>query len=437
MPVLTPNEFVKLSNLKHNLKGKWIKKDTAVLIVHGIGNQNPLETIDQFGRELLKTLRESASLQFKITHGLAKKERSDGGGVWFDNFIRIEQVDDSLHPYGPRLDVFEYYWANMTEDQMDLRQISTWVGNVTSGARQFYRDNRELGQRLGVNSTFFRKGKFQYLKYMFFIYFVCAFIPALGFFWGYFLKWLSNIPFIGIVFRWLSTYFMQSGTKRLTNVIGDITVYNTTDEKSKFYPIRQEILTGAVEAVRYLLEPHENLAPYGKVILAGHSLGTQIAYDAVNRLIHLVTEGEVTGYNKEGKNDAGTSLQGVFAGFVTFGSPLDKIAFFLREQVPHGQFIREQLLLNFHCFKQRDWNTSSYAAGERAYPIAPIFKRLLDNMPWKNYYDKHDYISGGLDFYQNLTNVDCEFKAHFWSFTHNRYWECKEMFEDILAEFVF
>ena len=33
---------------------EWVKNDTAILVIHGIGNQLPLETLDQFGRDLLR-----------------------------------------------------------------------------------------------------------------------------------------------------------------------------------------------------------------------------------------------------------------------------------------------------------------------------------------------------------------------------------------------
>jgi hypothetical protein len=428
------NPRIKLSDLKHDLKNRWIKKNTAILVIHGIGDQNPVETIDQFGSELIRTLDKSAGLKFTVSHLLAKKDQSGGLGHWFDNFIRIQEVTTKGEATGPHLDLYEYYWAHFSEEQMDLTDIAGWVSNVTKGANRFYTDNRTLGLRAGDDSMFFKNGRFIRWKYKAFVYFCCAFFPSLGFFTTYFLKWFSHIPIVGILFRELFNKFIDSKLKHLTNIIGDITVYNVTDQKCKFYKVRQDILAGAVKALTYLLEPdEEGKHRYEKVLLAGHSLGSQVAYDAVNRLVHLLSQGEVKGYNVDGQATAGPHMRDIFAGFVTFGSPLDKIAFFLREHVPHEQFIREQMLMNFHCFKQRNWNT---AGAPYEYVVQPVFHRLLDGMKWKNYFDSRDYVSGSLDYYHDLTNVECCFPSKRTSFTHGNYWTDRRMFEDIIHDFI-
>lgn len=434
LPKFNANKSINLP-ASLDLKGKWIKQNSAMLIIHGIGDQNPLETVDQWGRGLLDAFSANGGVKLQITHGLAKKKQSGGLGCWFDNFVRVQAIDEHGNVQGPYLDLYEYYWAHFTEDQMDLSDISAWVGKVTSGARKFYKDNMTLGIDSKDSSIFFKAGKFIYWKYILFVYSFCAFIPSIGFFSNYLLKLLSHIPVLGIAFRWISTWFKKTELKHLTNIIGDITVYNTCDEKCKFYPIRQNILEGSVKALSYLLEPNEDtMAPYGKVILAGHSLGTQIAFDSVNRLIHLVSEGQLEGYDQYGKHIAsGENIQNILTGFITFGSPLDKIAFFLREHVPHEQYLREQMLLNFHCFKQRDWNTNG---NTYEFPMKPIFNRLLDDIKWRNYFDPRDYVSGSLDYYQKVVNVNCRFDSRFYSFTHSQYWKSQGMFADIIYEFL-
>jgi len=404
-------------------------KPTAILIVHGIGHQNPIETIDQFARTLIRSLEINLNCQVNLSHGLAKKKRSDGVDVWFDNYLRIALIKDGK-ALRPPIDIYEYYWAHQTEDQATLLDISSWVSRVTKGAKKFYKDNKNIGLKYDDKSVFFQNRKFQYWKYWFFVYLIGGFLPALSYFFNVFLKAISYIPVVGIPFRWFAQSFADSKLKYIANVIGDIAIYNTTDEKCRFYRIRQEILTGAVKAIRYLLEAEDARTEYDHVLIAGHSLGSQIAYDAINRLIHLADTNELKGYEGDHKEKLRLKL----AGLVTFGSPLDKIAFFLRENVANKEYIRAQLLNNFHSFKQRDWSPGG--SGEWPHKIEPVFQRLLEDLPWINFYDKRDYVSGSLDYYQHLENVDMKFDSKLFSFTHSWYWKSPTMFAEITNRFL-
>jgi len=126
----------------------------------------------------------------------------------------------------------------------------------------------------------------------------------------------------------------------------------------------------------------------------------------------------------------GLALTEVFTGFVTFGSPLDKIAFFLREQVPPEQYLRQQLVSHYHSFKQRDWSPQT----QPPFVMRSPFPRRLDSVKWRNYYDKRDYVSGSLDYYEGLTNVDARLPKKF--FTHNDYWNHVPFFVDLIKEFL-
>lgn len=64
----------------------------------------------------------------------------------------------------------------------------------------------------------------------------------------------------------------------LVDYLADIAVYTTTDERSPFYKIRKTILHEASRKLRWLLRH------YPSVTVAGHSLGSVIGYDAINKL---------------------------------------------------------------------------------------------------------------------------------------------------------
>ena len=350
-------DILKKSGEMESLKINWVTKNTAVLIIHGIGNQLPLETIDQFGIGLVNAYKLS-SIDIELKHIVVQKPRSNGKDFWLDNVIRIynkAQMD------GPYIDLYEYYWANMTEDKADWKNISKWLNDVIANAKKFYKANETLG-----------------------------------------------------------------------NVLGDIVLYNVINPRSSDYEIKKQILDGAVNAITYLFEKQINIhCAYPSIVIAGHSLGSQIAYDAVNRLTLFTNQELVKGYHEQfiGTQQYIPKIQNQFAGFITFGSPLDKTAFFFREQVSKKQFLKSGILNDYLCFRQKEWYGDIHV--EKS--IYPVFNQ---SPIWKNYYDTHDYVSGPLDFYIGVENINCSYTSNPFSFTHSRYWEDNNFFVDVIKSFL-
>lgn len=422
--------------LKQKLGGKWPDKNVAFLITHGIGNQNPLEAIDMFARGIVNAFQQYGQVNddIKLTHLLAKKPNSDGNGFWYDNFIRITKAGSDKY-----IDVFEYYWANQTENRTSFAAVLKWLKDVTDGARKFYKANVVLSTGSGDSSIFInsRKG-FNSFAYFFFLRFLGAFIFGVGIALKAIISVIRMIPPVGNAIADWASKKMENTAMDLTNILGDITIYNVRTIRHEHYEVRKKILNGAVASVKYLLEARKKekeYIPYDKVIVAGHSLGSQISFDAINRITHHINLGELKGYDKAG-NAVTPSRTGemrhvnqVLDTIITFGSPLDKIAFFLREQCEENMYIRKQILENFHCFKQRCWLKLNTGEPQIVTPIARIF----DDIKWKNYYDNHDYVSGPLDYYHKLTNVSCGFKGNALSFTHSNYWTSPEFFADVIT----
>jgi hypothetical protein len=183
--------------------------------------------------------------------------------------------------------------------------------------------------------------------------------------------------------------------------VGDITIYVTADENSAFARTRREVLKGATGRLRQLLLDSE----YDAVYLAGHSLGSVIAYDAINHLIREV-QAEPAG--------GALSLAHLerLRGLLTFGSPLDKVNYFFRIQVDGRQPIRAQIISLLHAFRKRG---SARDYGALAF-ATPKFKGL-QGLRWLNVWSYADIVSGRLDFYQvdeqrQLTYIR-PFAAHF------------------------
>lgn len=426
--------FGEYKELISRLEGSWIEQDTAILVVHGIGHQHPLETLDGFSRGLIDSLKE-INPGFTLKHQLARKSKSGTDDVWFDNYLRISaKGKDGMEHH---LDIYEYYWAPETEGQATINDLNRWLSGVTKGARRFYRNNIKLAKENNDDSILIRNGEFNPFMYWVCVNAIPFFMINANFFFGFLAKLIAMIPILGPIISKLILSKFSTPFERITNVLNDIAIYNTIDAKSRFFKIRNCILSGGVKALRYLLEEKidpadENLNSftYGKVLLCGHSLGSQIAFDTINELNHLVNQGEIKGYNRSGACSRTGKHAGNIAeklcGIVTFGSPLDKIAFFFRQQVSDREWVRASMLRSFHGFRQKDWVTHNGLS------IDPIGSRVFDKIPWKNYWDKRDYVSGPLDYYSNVDNIECKFESHLLSFTHGRYWECPDMYAEIL-----
>jgi len=452
---------------------EWVTKNTAILVVHGIGNQLPLETLDQFGRGLIKEYRKVFDDELTISHEIIPKP-DDGGGVWFDNVLRIHKANSGYY-----IDLYEYYWANYCPDKASWKDLNYWLQGVVKGANTFYKKNAMIGQQYKDKSPFFdsKTGKFKPLVYWFFMAVVSKIFLMADVVWRAVIWAISLIPFGGKIADSLLESYVDSMLHDICNTVSEVAIYNAIDPKSKFYDVRRKILDGAVKAVSYLIERPADInfhidalttkieaaklgAPQGErndldatfkkqledqelyypsVIIAGHSLGTQVTYDAINKLSILVNTGKISTYDENGicKLKYKTHLSNQLNGYITFGCPLDKIIFFLRENVPDNEYLRQQFLDNYHKFKQRDIDFANNAITNPDYLKASCnLKHLLETVQWRNYYDHKDYVSGGLDYYTKLINIDCRFKAGTFGFTHSYYWTCENFYIDIICNYL-
>jgi hypothetical protein len=399
--------------------GGWIPGPTAVLVVHGVGNQEPLQTLDQFGRGLLLEFK-ARGWSLDLQHRVAASADSRCGAA---QSLR-------LHPPGggPPLDVYEYYWADIPQDRAPLGAIQRWLDGAVKGARAFYRDNEKLVAKYEQGgSLFFRGGRFNYWRYWWFLFLVGQAIPTVT---GT-LQWLVNlvrsIPLAG---QWLSVPMSRledDVLDLLTNVAGDVVVFNSVQARSPFLGLRESILRGCVKALRGLVEPEgdgpwsERAWKYDRVIVAGHSLGSQVGFEAINRLNLLAATGQLRGIDASGHFSDGRDriavrgrrvLGELLGGFVTFGSPLDKVAFFFREQAKAEESIRRRMLGHLRGFKQKPWDPGEID-GLAPEGFGPPLARLLDEVRWVNYFDRNDPVSGSLDYYEPLENRGCNFAVKY------------------------
>ena len=230
-------------------KAGWPKRRTAILVLHGVGSQYPLETLDMFSRTLIRELRGRTGEKTSLEHMVALRKDPDGA-EWRDNYIRIRPGGEG----GP-IDVYEYYWANLSENILDLENLRRWVAQVVRGARRFYEENEELGRKYGDRSIFFsRDGKLRKGVYHASILAAFGLIPAKTATSAWIASAAGRVPLFGWVLRRLAGVFDREATSYLTNVVGDVAVYNSLDPKSSYFEVRKKILAGAVAAVKHRLE---------------------------------------------------------------------------------------------------------------------------------------------------------------------------------------
>jgi hypothetical protein len=163
----------------------------------------------------------------------------------------------------------------------------------------------------------------------------------------------------------------------LVQYVGDVAIYVTPNKLDRFDQVRRaikELARVSASAVYQARTEDDQDFLYEKVAIIGHSLGSVIAYDTLNKLI---TDDTLAG------NPLNVAERTCV--FETFGSPLDKIAFFFTIQGKDRLRIREQL----------------------ASLVQPLIQSYPDfrKFPWINVFSRNDIISGSLQFY-DLPDAD-------------------------------
>jgi hypothetical protein len=281
--------------------------------------------------------------------------------------------------------------------------VTEWLDQVSESAKKFYRARPELARaHQEQGSNLFGDGDFKaggYFIPLGRIARALRFLQRVG---------LARIPLLSTAVK----LALRRASKVMAEMMGDVVIYSTADVRSRNYAIRQRLLQGAVEELTSLCRRDE----YEQIIVAGHSLGTVIAYDALNRIV--VDANAPGGIRPEHAQK--------IAGLVTFGSPLDKVAFYFREQAHDEEQVRGQILAHIHGFKSRPIPRPESAA----IMDTPI-QRRLDDAQWLNFYHLQDPVSGHLDAYDVDRNIPCDVEVAGRAEAHAAYWAHNPMYEAI------
>jgi hypothetical protein len=477
------------------------ERRAAVVVIHGIGEQNPFETLDAFARGLGAELDVRAE---QLEHRLIWR----GGRA--DSAVRVPLKGPLGRAAVTALDLYEYYWAGEAERRITLRAVLAWIARTSVSPLWHWSQQpallfREAGALRRKLWIFVREVLRAVMLVVIAALILSAFVYAAasagrvadagrslwaGFrnmqhpVWGlvFFLlaafallilnggrkllgqigrsqawvdpgtsRWWAAASFTGatvlallaaLLYWWfgldlpgvldagwnairpgpvllplIAAGFTLVARRILIKFLGDVALYVTADEKSSFFRTRELILSGATRQLRTLLQDRS----YSAVYLAGHSLGSVIAYDTVNRLAREVrsdSEGAAGKLEQE-------ELDRLY-GLLTFGSPLDKVYYFFRTLVGERQVVRAQLLSSLHGFHQqasgRDYGHFRF----RPYRIPEP-----GDFRWLNVYAPADPVSGFLDFYRVSTQV----RRPYWNplGAHLQYWNDPLFYREVAA----
>jgi hypothetical protein len=164
----------------------------------------------------------------------------------------------------------------------------------------------------------------------------------------------------------------------LIEYTGDVAAYMSAHEVSRFADLRTEAQARCCRIADYIYRLKGAAGPlYTEVIVLGHSLGSVVAYDVLNELLV-----------REGAHAKAAGIGERTAVFLTFGSPLDKIASIFRSQKPDEALdIREDLAV-----ARQPMLLDAQARPRR----------------WVNLYHATDWIGGAIDYYHLRTPDTCE-----------------------------
>jgi hypothetical protein len=196
---------------------------------------------------------------------------------------------------------------------------------------------------------------------------------GLHYMWPHFLDWAAGIrdPLSSPWWVWPFLVFLSAQIRTLmVEYVGDVVIYVTSNKIDRFSEVRQKIKDVAYKsasAVFHAMTEDGKHFEYEKVAIIGHSLGSAIAYDTLNRLI-----------NEDRMTDGKMRIAHRTCLLETFGSPLNKLAFFFTIQGSDSFQIREQL-------------------AESVQPL--IMNYEYRPYPWVNVRSPNDIISGEVYLY--------------------------------------
>lgn len=244
---------------------KTPEERVAVVIIHGIGEQKPMETLKGFVKGITNWIKNFNSSQERPRYW----SRPDGTSELYETRMITMERDE----VNPKTDFYEFYYAHHMRNT-SFQHLMPWVWKLLTGP------NNDVPPRLKRLQRFIQS---ILVALIIIIAFILILRDDLSKRWPFIAASMVIVPLLGTVLRWV---FKGPLSHLFLNTAGDAARYFTPmpsniEERSN---IRREGIT-------FLKKLHERKEkPYSKIVIVGHSLGSVVAYDMLRLLWHEMHE---------------------------------------------------------------------------------------------------------------------------------------------------
>lgn len=238
-------------------------KKTAIILVHGIGEQRPMDTLWSF--------LDAAWLDDRdlVDPAKGKVVYSKPGGTADNHEMRRVTTRGSRYE-DRQFDFYEYYWAHMMRGNT-LADVKSWLISL------FLRPKSALPP--GYSGHWIAGWALTALA-------MIAYLAWLR--WSDTLGWLTGVAVFLVPFP---TGLILS---KAIPIVGDAARYLRPEPRN--VEARQSIRAGGIALVHQLHESGE----YDRIVLVGHSLGSLIAYDILTHAWAQVDKGALAAQHAAG-----------------------------------------------------------------------------------------------------------------------------------------
>lgn len=430
-------------------------KRQAVIVIHGIGNQFPMDTT----REFVESLKDDDDILYSSPDREA-------------NFFETRRLSLSRK----KTDFYEFYWANLVTEPSSS-DLCNWIIRLL-----FVKKPSERIKKLVYKIRFILIVAFLAFAYMLYKD-ISLSIDENGLY-----AWHTGIFTFGTLFLYRILIPLVNG--KASRTIGDAVKYMTPSPENidSRFKIRQK----GINLLKKLHEKkdEEGNLLYDKIIIVGHSLGSVVGYDLITNLWHdylyqysphdrpvlqpilkeisnLINTKHKEKDNKDYvfplenyqklQNKLFAELKGLgnpwlISDFITVGSPLCHGDFIMTKD--YASFDRKtnyrELPLNPPKIEVKTENGKIVKNYRNSISYPKLFLNKSDDdfvrlkvinhssqfsfIRWNNFYFKNDFVGGDLSFYfgEGIHNTELKpegnwFRRNLPFFSHTNYWDKEQI----------
>jgi hypothetical protein len=235
-------------------------KKQAVVVVHGIGEQQPMQTIRDFVEAVWKDDDNLENPQFWNKPSTVSNSFEQRRLTTDTPLLKSNQT-----PVRSRIDFYEYYWAHHTVGS-NWQHVTDWAKTLVLCLPWKYKNHPKSIQRLWY---------FTWAVMLIVLLSVVAFSGYSEQIERLFGPWFFEV--VGVI-DMVAAAALVCVQWKIVKYVGDVARYVRAEPEN--ISIRQAIREGGID----LLERIHQTGDYDRIILVGHSLGSIISYDLLNHL---------------------------------------------------------------------------------------------------------------------------------------------------------